>query len=122
MVIADAIAGPTDALLRAAFGRFATGVAFVTADAGGSPLGLIVSTFTAVSLEPPLVSFCPGRASLTWRRMRQAGRFDVHILGARHAAFAWRAAKPGANRYAPPAVLHDAVALIERPRGRAPRR
>jgi 3-hydroxy-9,10-secoandrosta-1,3,5(10)-triene-9,17-dione monooxygenase reductase component len=104
---------PDDALLRAAYGRFATGVAFVTTEVGGSSLGLIVSSFTAVSLEPPLVSFCPGRGSLTWRRMRQAGRFAVHVLGARHAAFARRAAEPGANRFAEPAVLHDAVVLIE---------
>jgi 3-hydroxy-9,10-secoandrosta-1,3,5(10)-triene-9,17-dione monooxygenase reductase component len=113
MLAAHVVAGPGDAALRAAFGRFATGVALVTAEVGGSSHGLIVSTFTAVSLEPPLVSFCPGRGSLTWRRMRQAGRFDIHVLGARHAAFARRAAEPGANRFAEPSVLHHAVALIE---------
>jgi flavin reductase (DIM6/NTAB) family NADH-FMN oxidoreductase RutF len=97
--------------VRAAFGRFATGVAFVTADVDGDPLGLIVSTFTAVSLEPALVSFCPGRSSLTWRRMRRAGRFAVHVLGARHGAFARRAAVSGAERFAEP--LTDALAVIE---------
>ena len=103
-----------DADLRAAFGRFATGVAFVTADAGGAPLGLIVSSFAAVSLEPPLVSFCPNRESFTWRRMRAAGRFTVSIVAEQHAAFARRAAARDVDRCAgAAAVLRDAPATIE---------
>jgi 3-hydroxy-9,10-secoandrosta-1,3,5(10)-triene-9,17-dione monooxygenase reductase component len=99
--------------MRTAFGRFATGVAFVTAEVDGTPLGLIVSSFAAVSLEPPLVSFCPSRDSITWQRMRRAGRFDVHVLAARHGEFARRAAPPGADRFAEPDVLRGALASIE---------
>src|SRR6478609_7427213 len=105
--------GPDEHALRGAFGRFATGVAFVATEVGGTPLGLIVSSFAAVSLEPPLVSFCPSRASITWQRMRRAERFDVHILDARQAGFARRATPPGADRFADPGVLQDAVASIE---------
>jgi len=105
--------GPDQGSLRTAFGRFATGVAFVTAEVGGTPLGLIVSSFAAVSLEPPLVSFCPSRDSLTWQRMRRAGRFTVHVLGARHGGFARRAAPPGADRFAEPDVLREAIAVLE---------
>jgi 3-hydroxy-9,10-secoandrosta-1,3,5(10)-triene-9,17-dione monooxygenase reductase component len=99
--------------LRAAFGRFATGVAFVTTEVHGTPLGLIVSSFAAVSLAPPLVSFCPSRDSITWQRMRHAERFSVHVLGARHSGFARRAAPPGADRFAEADVLRDALASIE---------
>ena len=99
--------------LRTAFGRFATGVAFIATEVDGKPLGLIVSSFAAVSLEPPLVSFCPSRDSLTWQRMRRAGRFDVHVLAAWHGEFARRAAPPGADRFAQPDVLRDALASIE---------
>jgi 3-hydroxy-9,10-secoandrosta-1,3,5(10)-triene-9,17-dione monooxygenase reductase component len=99
--------------LRAAFGRFATGVAFVTAEVDGTPLGLIVSSFAAVSLEPPLVSFCPARASETWERMRHAGRCTINFLGARHGSFVRRAALPGADRFADPDVLRGALAAIE---------
>jgi flavin reductase (DIM6/NTAB) family NADH-FMN oxidoreductase RutF len=109
-------AGPAiaDADLRAAFGRFATGVAFVTAEVDGGPRGLIVSSFAAVSREPPLVSFCPSRDSFTWRRMRTAGRFTVSIVAERHADFARRAAAPDADRCAgADAVLRDAPATIE---------
>jgi 3-hydroxy-9,10-secoandrosta-1,3,5(10)-triene-9,17-dione monooxygenase reductase component len=99
--------------LRAAFGRFATGVAFVTAEVDGTPLGLIVSSFAAVSLQPPLVSFCPARDSITWQWMRHAGHCTISMLGARHGGFARRAAPPGADRFAEPEVLRDALAAIE---------
>ena len=97
--------------LRDAFGRFATGVAFVTADVDGTPLGLIVSSFAAVSLRPPLVSFCPSRDSLTWQRMRRAGRFAIHILADHHATFARRAAPPGGRRFTEP--LREPLAVID---------
>ena len=85
---------------RAALGRFATGVAFVTAAPGGEPDGLVVNSLASVSLEPPLVSFCPSRGSLTWRRMRQARHFGVSVLARSHEPFARRAAAPGADRFA----------------------
>jgi 3-hydroxy-9,10-secoandrosta-1,3,5(10)-triene-9,17-dione monooxygenase reductase component len=85
---------------RQAFGRFATGVAFVTAAPDGEPTGLIVNSFASVSLEPPLVSFCPSHNSFTWSRMRRTGRFGINILGRRHESFARRAALPGADRFA----------------------
>ena len=57
----NAWAGIDADALREVLGRFATGVAFVTAAPGGKPVGLIVNSFTSVSLEPPLVAFCPAR-------------------------------------------------------------
>jgi 3-hydroxy-9,10-secoandrosta-1,3,5(10)-triene-9,17-dione monooxygenase reductase component len=85
---------------RDALGRYATGVAFVTAAPDGEPTGLIVNSLSSVSLEPPLVSFCPSRSSLTWSRMRRTGRFGVNVLGRQHEAFARRATPPGADRFA----------------------
>jgi flavin reductase (DIM6/NTAB) family NADH-FMN oxidoreductase RutF len=89
-----------EAAFRQALGRFASGVTFVTAAVDGEPHGLVVSAFTSVSLDPPLVAFCPSRASLTWRRMRGAARFGVNVLSERHAAFVERAAPAGADRFA----------------------
>jgi 3-hydroxy-9,10-secoandrosta-1,3,5(10)-triene-9,17-dione monooxygenase reductase component len=111
--IQSAQPGLDERSLRAAFGRFATGVAFVTAEVDGTPVGLIVSSFAAVSLQPPLVSFCAGRASITWQRMRHVRRCTIHVLEARHGSFARRAASPGADRFAEPDVLRDALAAIE---------
>ena len=85
---------------RDALGRFATGVAFVTAAPDGEPAGLIVNSLTSVSLEPPLLSFSPSRSSLTWSRMRRTGRFGVNILGRRHEPFAKRATPAHADRFA----------------------
>jgi 3-hydroxy-9,10-secoandrosta-1,3,5(10)-triene-9,17-dione monooxygenase reductase component len=107
---------------RDALARFATGVAFVTATPGGEPFGLVVNTLTSVSLEPPLVSFSPARSSVTWTRMRRAGRFGVSVLGRQHERFATRATAPGADRFAGldwklgpggSPLLTDALATIE---------
>jgi len=87
-------------VFRDALGRFPTGVAFVTAVPDGEPAGLIVSSLTAVSLEPPLLSFCPSRGSLTWSRMRRTQRFGVNVLGRRHERFVRSASPPGADRFA----------------------
>ena len=94
-----AAAAPNNTSFRDALARFATGVAFVTAAPGGEPIGLIVNSFTSVSLEPPLVSFCPSRNSLTGSRIRRARRFAVNVLGRQHEQFVARASLPGADRF-----------------------
>jgi len=96
---AHADAEPHARAFRDALGRFPTGVAFVTAVPDGEPAGLIVSSLTSVSLEPPLLSFCPSRSSLTWSRMRRTQRFGVNVLGLRHERFARSASPPGADRF-----------------------
>jgi 3-hydroxy-9,10-secoandrosta-1,3,5(10)-triene-9,17-dione monooxygenase reductase component len=107
---------------RNALGRFATGVAFITAAPDGEPAGLIVNSLASVSLEPPLVSFSPARSSLTWSRMRRAGRFGVNVLGRQHEQFAVRATPAGADRFASldwelgrggVPLLKDALASLE---------
>ena len=85
---------------RDALGRFPTGIAFVTAMPAGEPAGLIVNSLASVSLDPPLVSFCPSRSSLTWSRMRRTRRFGVNVLGRVHEPFARRATPAGADRFA----------------------
>jgi 3-hydroxy-9,10-secoandrosta-1,3,5(10)-triene-9,17-dione monooxygenase reductase component len=97
---AQARHAPDERSFRDALGRYPTGVAFVTAAPGGEPAGLIVNSLASVSLEPPLVSFCPSRTSLTWSRMRQAGWFGVNVLARRHERFARWATPPGADRFA----------------------
>jgi 3-hydroxy-9,10-secoandrosta-1,3,5(10)-triene-9,17-dione monooxygenase reductase component len=119
---AQSASAPDGRSFRAALGRFATGVAFITAIVEGEPVGLIVNSLASVSLEPPLLSFCPSRSSLTWSRMRRSGRFAVNVLGHRHEAFAKRATPAGADRFdavewepgrggAP--LLGDALAALE---------
>jgi 3-hydroxy-9,10-secoandrosta-1,3,5(10)-triene-9,17-dione monooxygenase reductase component len=97
---APSAVAPDARSFRDALGSFATGVAFVTAVPDGEPAGLIVNSLTSVSLDPPLISFCPARSSLTWSRMRRAGRFGVNVLGRQHERFAIRATPAGADRFA----------------------
>jgi flavin reductase (DIM6/NTAB) family NADH-FMN oxidoreductase RutF len=113
---------PETRVFRDALGRFATGVALVTAAPEGEPIGLIVNSLTSVSLEPPLILFCPSRGSITWSRMRRAGRFAVNVLGRDHAAFVARAAPPRSDRLAGVSwtpgsggapLLTDALASLE---------
>ncbi|PXX71489.1 flavin reductase (DIM6/NTAB) family NADH-FMN oxidoreductase RutF [Nocardia tenerifensis] len=67
--------------LRGAFACFPSGVVAVCAELDGLPLGLTVSTFVPVSLDPPLVSFCVQNSSRTWPRLVAAGRLGVSLLG-----------------------------------------
>lgn len=66
---------------RRILGHYPTGVCAITAMAGnGKPVGLIVGSFTSVSLDPPLVGFFPDRSSTSWPRVEAAGRFCVNVL------------------------------------------
>ena len=63
---------------RNALGRFATGVTVVTtATEDGTPLGLTVSSFNSVSLDPPLVLWSLDRSSSTLEAFETASHFDV---------------------------------------------
>jgi 3-hydroxy-9,10-secoandrosta-1,3,5(10)-triene-9,17-dione monooxygenase reductase component len=65
---------------RRVLGHFCTGVTVITtADADG-PAGFACQSFAALSLEPPLVLFCPARSSATWPRIERAGHFCANVL------------------------------------------
>jgi 3-hydroxy-9,10-secoandrosta-1,3,5(10)-triene-9,17-dione monooxygenase reductase component len=65
---------------RRVFGHFCTGVTVVTGMAGGQPVGFACQAFAALSLDPPLVLFCPRVLSHTWSGIRPSGRFCVNVL------------------------------------------
>ncbi len=67
---------------RTVLGNFPTGVTIVTAVDDGEPAGLAIGSFTSVSLDPPLVAFCPDKGSSSWPRIESAGAFCVNILAA----------------------------------------
>lgn len=69
------------ARFRQVLGHFATGVTVVTADHPDGPVGLAVGSFFSVSLDPPLIGFCPAKSSTSWPRIREAGAFCVNVLG-----------------------------------------
>jgi flavin reductase (DIM6/NTAB) family NADH-FMN oxidoreductase RutF len=68
---------------RTALSRFASGVTVVTMrDAEQRPLGITVSAFSSVSLEPPLVLVCIDRNAYVHDAFQTSGVFVVNILGA----------------------------------------
>ncbi|WP_441247935.1 flavin reductase family protein [Kitasatospora sp. McL0602] len=108
--------------LRRAFGGFPTGVTAVAALVDGRPVGLALSSFTSVSLDPPLVSVCVAHTSETWPLLRDRARIGVSVLGAhqedacrrlaardgdRFAGLDWRATPGGA------VLVEDAVARFD---------
>lgn len=87
------------AWLRKAFGIFPTGVVAVAAEVGGRITGLAASSFTTVSLDPPLVSFSVANSSRTWPELRRARRLGVTVLADHHSAAARQLAGPAARRF-----------------------
>jgi len=65
---------------RKVLGQFATGVTVVTTVHEGVAQGMTVSSFTAVSLEPPLVLFCADKRARTGVAVGAAGVFTVSVL------------------------------------------
>ena len=67
--------------LRTALGGFATGVTIVTCrTATGEPVGLTVSSFNALSLEPPMVLWSLRLASPSLHAFDTASHFAVNVL------------------------------------------
>ncbi|MEN0063610.1 MAG: flavin reductase family protein [Myxococcota bacterium] len=60
---------------------WASGVTVVTVAQDGLWFGLTVSSFTSVSLEPPLVSVCLNAPNRACQMIEATGRFAVSILG-----------------------------------------
>jgi len=63
--------------------QFATGVAVATVRAAaGTPHGLTVSSFTPVSIEPPLILICIDLRSSTVNHFRTCAFFAINVLAA----------------------------------------
>jgi flavin reductase (DIM6/NTAB) family NADH-FMN oxidoreductase RutF len=73
------VVGPDD--FRRILGHFATGVTVITTlDAAGEPSGLTASSFTSVSLHPPLILVCVAHSAQSFPAIRDGGRFAVNVL------------------------------------------
>jgi flavin reductase (DIM6/NTAB) family NADH-FMN oxidoreductase RutF len=74
------MSGLDQARFREVLGHFATGVTIVTADEKGVPVGFSCQSFSALSLDPPMVILAPAKSSTSWPRIAAAGAFCVNIL------------------------------------------
>ena len=67
--------------LRLVMRTWATGVTVVSTELEGVRHGMTVSSFTSVSLDPPLVLVSLERGTQTHRLLEQSGHFAVTVLG-----------------------------------------
>src|SRR5690349_9411870 len=74
------VGGELPDLARALRRRWATGVAVVTATAPDGLRGITVSSLMVVSLDPPLLAFCPAVEGSFADLIAASGRFAVSIL------------------------------------------
>lgn len=65
---------------RQALGQFASGVTIVTTIHDDVYYGMTASSFTSVSLDPPLVLFCADKRARSGTMVGPAGCFAINIL------------------------------------------
>jgi flavin reductase (DIM6/NTAB) family NADH-FMN oxidoreductase RutF len=80
---------------RDALGHYATGVTVVTAMGLRGPVAVTANSFTAVSLSPPLVLWCPAKQSARFEAMASARHYAIHILAADQIDLCKRFARSG---------------------------
>ncbi len=73
---------------RDVLSNFAASVTVVTARSPDGPVGLTVSAFTSVSLDPPLILVCIDQKAGSLYSIREAGWFTVNFLNAGSAELA----------------------------------
>lgn len=106
--------------LRDAFGCFATGVTVITTITNTGPIGITANSFSSVSLDPPLVSWCPAKSSDRLAAFEENPRFAIHVLKAEQADMAmafsengdafgagWRASDSGVP------IFQDCLCVLE---------
>jgi flavin reductase (DIM6/NTAB) family NADH-FMN oxidoreductase RutF/DNA-binding IclR family transcriptional regulator len=109
------------ALYREVLGHYPTGVTVVTGLVDGEPVGMVVGTFTAVSLDPPLVAFMPTTGSGTYARLARATAYCINVLAHDQQDLCRTMATPADDKFADVAwhpsalgapALDDAVAQV----------
>ena len=92
------VPGPETArAFREALGCFGTGVTVVTTRTADGPMAMTVNSFTSVSLDPPLVLWCPARSSLRHDAFAKATHFSIHIMAEDQQDLALHFARTGSD-------------------------
>ena len=111
-----------EARFRQAMGYFASGVTVVTTTEGGRNYGMTISSFTSLSLRPPLVLVCVDTGASCHAAIEVARGFVINILEEHQEHLSRKFAVPGEDKFAGVAwhagllglpVLDGALASIE---------
>lgn len=85
---------------RTVLGEYPTGVTLITSlDEDGEPVGMVVGTFSAVSEEPPMITFLPTARSFTAGKIIANGRFVANVLGSGHETLCREFARGSEHRF-----------------------
>lgn len=113
----------TERDFRNALGQFATGVAVVTTtDAHNHPIGMTISSFNSVSLNPALVLWSLSCSAGCFAAFAQSRHYAIHVLANHHKDLAMQFSSRGIDRFAGVAwranvhgvpLLTDALATFE---------
>jgi 3-hydroxy-9,10-secoandrosta-1,3,5(10)-triene-9,17-dione monooxygenase reductase component len=116
------LSNPNGESLRHVLGHYPTGVAVITTMTEDGPTGMAMNSFTSVSLDPPLVLFCPANSSSTWPALRKHPRLAINVLSAQQEEVSRLFARKDVDRFAATGwspghngapLLNDALGWIE---------
>jgi len=85
---------------RNALGHFATGVTCMTTlSSCGEPLGITVSSFNSLSLDPPLILWSISNTTASFTAFQVGEAFAVNVLSADQEHLAMKFAQPGGDKF-----------------------
>jgi 3-hydroxy-9,10-secoandrosta-1,3,5(10)-triene-9,17-dione monooxygenase reductase component len=88
-------------LFRQVLGCYPTGVCAITACGDdGAPIGMVIGSFTSVSLDPPLIGFLPAKNSSSWPQIEAVGHFCVNVLASDQMDVCRQLAAKGPDKFA----------------------
>jgi len=113
----------TEEQFRKTLGLFPTGVTVVTVpDEDGKDIGITISSFTSLSLNPPQVLFCLSKRSKTMPAFKASSYFAVNILNvnqhhvsdgfARHVPLEWEDLKTHRHGVSKCLLISDALGHV----------
>ncbi len=98
---APEVDGVDPEIFRTTLARWASGVTVVTCadNATSGPVGMTASSFSSLSLDPPLVLVCVATTASAHDPLVGAAGFAVHILSRDQADLSQVFARPGAEKF-----------------------
>jgi flavin reductase (DIM6/NTAB) family NADH-FMN oxidoreductase RutF len=84
---------------RQALGQFPTGVCVVTTEIGAEKLGMTISSFNSLSLDPPLILFGIDRRAASLPLWEQAGCYTVNVLSENQGNLSSRFSRKLSNKW-----------------------
>ncbi|MGV0795230.1 flavin reductase family protein [Mycolicibacterium sp. XJ1819] len=117
----DTAAKVAPARFRHVFSHLPSGLTVIAAHGADGPVGMAANSVTSVSLDPPLLLFCPAKSSSTWPKIRESGTFCVNVMASHHEETVRQFALKDADRFVGvmyedrpngPAI-RDAIAWVE---------